>query len=118
MKHAFLTLLLFLSTVITSLTAAAETAYITDVLYVQLRSSPCSNCKIIRGLRSGSSLEVINIDEDAGFTEVRTGRGDTGWIPTQYIVREKTAAEKLKDVSRELASLKVTHADAAVHWKA
>jgi len=76
--------------------ALAATQYISDELTVPLRRGASNAHKIIHaGLPSGTPLEVIGEDKDAGFTQVRLQNGTEGWVPTQYLVAEPVARDRL-----------------------
>jgi SH3 domain protein len=86
--------------------AAAETVYISDALTVPLRSGPSNAYRILhRGLPSGTSMEVVSRDKESGFTQIRTSRGTEGWIPTQYLVNQPIARERLVVANREIERL-------------
>lgn len=88
------------------LDVAADTRYISDVLYVPLRSGPSGDHRIVHwGLQSGLSLEVLEEDESAKFTRVRTEDGMEGWIPSQYLVDEPIAADRLAQAESEIERL-------------
>ena len=88
------------------LDVAADTRYISDLLYVPLRSGPSGEHRIIHwGLPSGLSLEVLEEDESAKFTRVRTEGGTEGWIPSQYLVDEPVAADRLAQAESEIERL-------------
>ncbi len=87
------------------LDAAADTRYISDLMYVPLRSGPSGEHRIIHwGLPSGMTLEVLE-DESAQFTRVRTEDGMEGWIPSQYLVAEPVAADRLARAESEIERL-------------
>ena len=87
--------------------AVAETVYISDELTVPLRSGPSNAYRILhRGLPSGTQMEVLSRDEESGFTQIRTGRGTEGWIPTQYLVSQPIARDRLVIANREIERLK------------
>jgi len=89
-----------------SAVATAETVYISDALTVPLRSGPSNAYRILhRGLPSGTKMEVLGRDEESGFTQIRTSRGTEGWIPTQYLVNEPIARERLIVANREIQRL-------------
>jgi len=89
------------------LAAVGEVNYISDVLNVPLRSGPSTAHRIIhRGLPSGTQLTVIAIDEEAGFTQVRTDGGLEGWVTSQYLIGEPIARVKLAAAEKRLRSLK------------
>jgi len=80
--------------------------YISDALTVPLRSGPSNAYRILhRGLPSGTQMHVLNRDEESGFTQIRTSRGTEGWIPTQYLVDQPIARERLLIANREIESL-------------
>ena len=88
------------------LDAGAETRYISDVLYVPLRSGPSGEHRIIHwGLPSGTAFEVLGEDESAQFTQVRTENGSEGWVPTQYLVNEPIASARLAQAEAEIEGL-------------
>jgi SH3 domain protein len=104
-KHPLtLTLALILS--VGSALAAAETVYISDALTVPLRSGPSNAYRILhRGLPSGTKMEVLSRDEESGFTQIRTTQGTEGWIPTQYLVNQPIARDRLVAANREIERL-------------
>jgi len=86
--------------------AVAETVYISDMLTVPLRSGPSNAYRILhRGLPSGTQMEVLGRDEEAGFTQIRTAQGTEGWIPTQYLVDQPIARDRLVAANREIERL-------------
>jgi SH3 domain protein len=86
--------------------AAADTAWISDVFFVPLRSGPSDNNRIVhRGLPSGTVLEVLQEDADSGYTRVRTPGGLDGWISSQYVVREPIAAVALDAANKRIEAL-------------
>jgi SH3 domain protein len=84
----------------------AETQYIVDSLTVPLRRGPSNQHKIIHaGLPSGTALEVLGTDAGAGFTNVRTSNGTEGWVPTQYLVGEPSARDRLAAAQKRIETL-------------
>src|SRR5690606_11553288 len=79
--------------------AVAQDRYISDVLYVPLRSGVGSQYRIVhRGLRRGTPLDLVREqDDDSGETwsRVRTTDGEEGWIRSQFLIAEPTAAQQL-----------------------
>ena len=89
------------------LAAVGDVNYISDVISVPLRSGPTTAHRIIhRGLPSGTKLTVLAIDEEAGFTQIRTEGGLEGWVTTQYLIGEPIARVKLAAAEKRLQSLK------------
>jgi SH3 domain protein len=89
------------------LAAVGDVNYISDVLNVPLRSGPSTAHRIIhRGLPSGTQLTVLAIDDEAGFTKVRTDGGLEGWVTSQYLIGEPIARVKLAAAEKRLQGLK------------
>ena len=99
-----LLLVVFSTLVLFSASAAqARTVYISDELTVPLRSGPSSGHRILhRGLPSGTQMEVLEVDESAGFSRIKTSRGTEGWIRSQYLVNEPIAKLKLAAAQRAM----------------
>lgn len=96
---AFLVLLLCAS-------ASAATLYISDQLTVPLRRGPSNSHKIMHaGLPAGMALEVLSEDRAAGFTQVRTPNGTEGWVPTQYLVDQPAAKDRLAAANKRVETL-------------
>jgi SH3 domain protein len=88
----------------------ADEVYIRDTLYVPLRGGESTSHRIIhRGIRSGTPLERLEINEQTGYTRVRTADGLEGWLQTQYLVDEPIASTQLDDVKSKMRSLDIQH---------
>jgi SH3 domain protein len=89
-----------------SMAATAATLYISDELTVPLRRGPSNSHKIINAaLPSGTALEVLGEDKEAGFTQVRTPNGVEGWVPTQYLTNEPAARDRLAAATKRVQAL-------------
>ena len=90
-----------------SLAAVGDVNYISDELNVPLRSGPSTAHRIIhRGLPSGTQLTILAINEEAGFTQIRTAGGLEGWVTSQYLAAEPIARDKLAATEKRLKNLK------------
>lgn len=82
-----------------SSTSFAEERYVTDVIYIPLRSDKDNQATIIKnGLPTGTRLKLIREEEDANknkWSQVITSEGIEGWIRSQNLIAEPTAAMKL-----------------------
>jgi SH3 domain protein len=84
----------------------AATVYVSDQLTVPLRRGPSTEYKIINaGLPSGTRLEVLQTNEEAGFTQVRTQNGTEGWMASQYLVSEPAARDRLAAATKRVDAL-------------
>jgi SH3 domain protein len=98
--------LLALLMVLGPMSAFAATMYITDELTVPLRRGPSNGHKIINAaLPSGLALEVLGEDNAAGFTQVRTPNGIEGWLPTQFLIGQPVAKDRLAAATKRAETL-------------
>ena len=79
-------------------TAAAKTAYVTDVFEITLRSGPSNSNKILKMLPSSSPVETLRADN--GWTYVRTG-GTEGWVRSRYLTDSAPAALRVERYAAE-----------------
>jgi SH3 domain protein len=102
MRKVLLALLMLLGPVSTF----AATLYISDQLTVPLRRGPSNGHRIINAaLPSGLALEVLGEDSAAGFTQVRTPNGVEGWVPTQFLVDQPVAKDRLAAATKRVEAL-------------
>ena len=88
----------------------ADTVYVRDQLYVPLRGGESTEHRILhRGLPSGTPLTQISVNDDTGYTFVRTEDGREGYIQTQYLMSEPIAREQLDSVREELLALEARY---------
>jgi SH3 domain protein len=85
-----LKLLLIFTLFTAPIATLAETVWLRDVLYVNIRTGPSNNNRILQTITSGTRMEVLEKPEDVDFYRVRTEDGLEGWIPSQYLVTEPT----------------------------
>lgn len=89
----------------TPVSIAQRTAYVTDVLYVPIRSGSSNQHRIVnKGLKSGTELKVIEENTEKTWTKIRTTGGTEGWIPNQYLSSKKTANLELESVQKKLTT--------------
>jgi SH3 domain protein len=99
-KIAAISLLIFLF----ASQAGAQSVWISDQFEVMLRTGPSTSNAIERMLPSGTALEVMERDDAAGYSRVRTAAGTEGWVLTRYLMNEPSAREQLATLTRRLTS--------------
>lgn len=100
-------IVIFLLITVASTAAYAEsTRYITDRLEITMRSGESNQHKILRMLGSGTQLELIQTNEDSGYSQVRTSDGAQGWVITRYLEQQRSARERLASNEKQLARIK------------
>ncbi len=98
LRRDLLPLLLALSLAFTwsPVTRAQDIRYVSDVQYIPLRSGAGGDYRVIhRGIPSGTRLKIARTSKDKVWAEVTTPKGNTGWIRTQYLMRELPAKMRL-----------------------
>jgi SH3 domain protein len=87
--------------------AMAESYYVSDSLEITMRSGKSTSHGIIRMLRSGTPLTVLETDNDSGYSRVRTRDGKTGWVLSRFMMKGQAARDKLAATEKKLAELEL-----------
>jgi SH3 domain protein len=87
--------------------ALAATHYVSDSLEITMRSGMSTSHGIIRMLRSGTPLEVLETDNDSGYSRVRTRDGKTGWVLSRFLMKGQAARDKLAAAEKRLADIEI-----------
>jgi SH3 domain protein len=82
----------------------ADTRYVSDMLILTLREGQGPQYKIIRTLKTGTPIEVL--EESTRYLRVRTQEGEEGWVEKQYISPEEPKAVILAGLKKETNRLK------------
>ena len=93
--------LILLSVLISEPVFAKTVRYVSDELKIPLRSGATTKHRIIKFLRSGTALTVL--DEDDKFTEVETG-GKSGWVLTEDLMNVPSGRDRLAAAKKKFAN--------------
>lgn len=117
---------LFLSALILPLLVQAQDIkYVSDELIITMRTGQGSQYQILKTLPSGTRLEVLETNDETGYSKVRIPDGKEGWVLNRFLTEEPIAREKLaaaqsklqrtmeqnKALKEELANLKNNNTD-------
>jgi SH3 domain protein len=90
--------------------AAAETAYVTDIIKVAVRSGPANDQKSLGTLESGQMVEIVKPGDE--WALIRMPNGTEGYVMARYLVSQQPAKfrsdqlqEKNKTLSAQAAGL-------------
>ena len=87
--------------------AQGDTRYVTDQFEITMRRGPSTSNAIIRMLPSGTPLQVISVDDETGYTQVRLTTSDTeGYVLTRYLMSERDARSQLAAMQERLQTLR------------
>lgn len=90
--------------------AWAQTAYVTENVYVDIRADPHIESTVIHKFLAGEALEVLERGGD--FSRVRDMQGREGWIEGRDLMQESPARVREASLKRELAERKAELANA------
>lgn len=86
--------------------AVAETVYVKDLLFVPLRGGQSTEYKILhRGIRSGTALELLEVNDETGYSRIRMQNGLEGWVKSQYLSEEPIARHQLNGLKQQISEL-------------
>ncbi|MDH3221557.1 MAG: TIGR04211 family SH3 domain-containing protein [Gammaproteobacteria bacterium] len=95
-KRAVLTA--FLTVCIVGPLQGAETKYITDEFEVTMRSGTSTANSIVRMLRSGEAVTVIDEDLPSQYSLVETAGGKQGYVLSRFLMDIPAARERLQQL--------------------
>ena len=81
-----------------------ENRWVTDSFEITMRSGKSTRQSIVRMLASGTRVELLEVDAEAGYSLVRTRGGAEGWVLNRYLLRSPPARVTLPEVQQRLAA--------------
>jgi SH3 domain protein len=58
-------------------------------------------------LPSGTALDVLEVDQENGYSRVRTPSGVEGWVLSRYLMKGQAARDRLANAEKKLAQLEL-----------
>ena len=89
--------ILLISLLLSAAAQAQDTRYVSDKQRIPLRTGGGNDYRIKQYLPSGTRLTVARTSSDGEWAEITTARGTSGWMRSQYLMREMPAQLKLDD---------------------
>jgi SH3 domain protein len=83
--------------------AKANDRWVSDSLNTFVRSGPTDGYRIVGTLKSGQKVELINTQGE--YSQVRGEGGSSVWIPTADLQSEPGQAERLPELTQQVADL-------------
>ncbi|KHF24337.1 TIGR04211 family SH3 domain-containing protein [Solemya velum gill symbiont] len=65
-----------------------QTRYVSNSLLINMRAGEGTNYKILARLRSGTPLEIVSVNQKAGYTKVKTESGKVGYVLSRQLMDE------------------------------
>jgi SH3 domain protein len=88
--------------------AHAQSAYVTDVFEITLRTGPTNSNKILKMLPSSTPVEVLRTEKDWSLVRAL---GVEGWVLARYLTRTAPAALQVERFANENETLRARMAE-------
>lgn len=88
-----------------SLSALAQTRYITDEFKVTMRSGESSKHRVVQMVKSGTAVAVLGTNKESGYTNVRLSNAKTGYILSRQLLNSPVAREQLASLQARIEML-------------
>ncbi len=83
----------------------AENRYVSDELMINMRSGQGDQYRIIKMLKSGTRMKILENGDTKDWVRVEIAGGTSGWVRTQYIQKNPAAKELLAQAQKKLEQL-------------
>lgn len=85
---------------------AAEQRYVRDYVSVPVRTGQSNAYRIVhQGIKSGTRVTVLEDNAETNYSRIRLSNGIEGWIESQYLQKQKTAAMRLQEAEATIKRL-------------
>ena len=101
--YSIIFFLVLLSSSMLVLPVDADTRYVGDQLLITLRQGKSTKHKILKTLKTGTPLEVL--EEDESYFKVRTTDGVEGYVLRQYISYNPPKTQRIEELEMLNSSL-------------
>lgn len=103
--------LLFLLVLLLSETSLAANRYVSDELIITMRTGAGTQHRIVKTLKTGDKVELLEEDQESGYALVRNEEGLEGWVLGRYLTNEKAARDRLVSAEQRVDKLNTTVKD-------
>jgi len=88
--------------------SARNIQYVSDELTIPMRTGATNSHKILKFLKSGQAIEVLELNEDKTRARIVLVEDEskTGWVETSMLMAQSSAREQLKRLKNKNQSLK------------
>ena len=91
--------------------AVAETRYVSDNIFIYMRSGPSLKHRITGTVKVGTPLTTLQYNNDTKFMQVKKTTGKTGWVEAKDLQKELPATILLPEVQKQLQEAETKLAD-------
>lgn len=80
--------------------------YITDNLYIYLRSGPSDGYRAIGSVNAGEKIDLLSEDKTTNYSQIRDDGGRVGWIESKYVSNTESMSVRMPLLEKELSEVK------------
>ena len=91
--------------------AIAETRYVSDNIFIYMRSGPSLKHRITGTVTAGTPLTILQNNGETKFMQVKKETGKTGWVEAKDLQKELPATILLPEVQKQLQEAETKLAD-------
>lgn len=106
LKHSLMGLIFGL--VFSANALAENTRYVTDEFEVTVRTGQGTQHRIIKNLKSGAKVEILQEDADSGYSHIKLSDDTDGWVLSRYLIDQPIAKDRLTYTLDQLKKSRVT----------
>lgn len=102
-KYALLIILLTLSLICAA--QENQTLYVTDQFEITLHTSKDPNSKVIKRLKSGDSVTLLQEAGSDGYAKVSTIGNKKGWVLESFLMNQPSDRDRYRDIKKKYDKL-------------
>lgn len=113
----------FCLTIIAGSAVAEDYKYVSDSFAITVRTGKDTTHKIIRSIKTGDKVQVLEEDPD-GYSRIKLDDNSDGWVLSRYLIDTPTARQqlgaankKVADLEKQLTSLKSELSNVSGNYK-
>lgn len=91
--------------------AVAETRYVSDNIFISMRSGPTTGYRVIGAIKVGTPLTTLKYNSETKFIQVKTATGKTGWVQAKDLQEELPATILLPEIQKQQQEAQAKLAD-------
>ncbi|SFC44601.1 TIGR04211 family SH3 domain-containing protein [Pseudoalteromonas denitrificans] len=91
-----------------------QKAYVIDSLYIYMHAGAGKNFRILGSINAGTELNLLEQNDDSGYSKVKDTKGRTGWIDKRFISKTPGLAfqnqelvESITNIQNELRNMQI-----------
>jgi SH3 domain protein len=67
-----------------------------------MHAGPGRNFRILGSINAGTTISLLQVDEDAGYSKIKDDRERTGWVESKFVSNTPSIRVSFEEVSKKL----------------